>query len=109
MLIILNSRSLFAKPGAVSTHAHFISFCSGPPLLHGTITSLISTLFLVVSDVAFIRSYYYGMFLGYLLLDFINGLVLLPVLLSMFGDRKVIIPQKEQQKRRSVQVHQWVR
>eukprot|EP00041_Stephanoeca_diplocostata_P029097 m.849985 g.849985 ORF g.849985 m.849985 type:complete len:417 (+) comp23491_c0_seq18:3954-5204(+) len=76
----------------------------GPPLVHGFVTSLISTLFLVVADVAFIRSYYFGMFLGYLVLDCLNGLVLLPVLLSMFGDRKVVIPEKELKKRQTVKV-----
>lgn len=98
------SNYIVDTPPANACHHGPLHSTAGPPLLHGTITSLISTLFLVVSDVAFNRSYYFGMFLGYLFLDFINGLVLLPVLLSMYGDRKVAIPQKEQQKRRSVQV-----
>lgn len=76
----------------------------GPPMVHGAVTSLIATLFLAWSDVTFIRSYYFGMFFDFVVVAAPNGLVLLPVLLSLFGDNTVAIPKHERKKRQTVKV-----
>ena len=58
----------------------------GTPVLHGIVTSLITTLFLALSNTAFIRQYYFFMFFFMLVIASINGLVFLPVMLTLFGD-----------------------
>lgn len=74
----------------------------GPPMVHGAVTSFIALLFLVTSDLAFIRNYYFGMFFVLVLIAAANGLILLPVLLSLFGDSTIVIPAHEKVKRASV-------
>ena len=58
----------------------------GPAMMHGMITSLISIAFLGASETKFIREYYFQMYAYMLLIAAANGLILLPVLLSLFGD-----------------------
>ena len=58
----------------------------GPAMVHGLITSLISIAFLGASETKFIREYYFQMYAYMLLIAAANGLILLPVLLSLVGD-----------------------
>lgn len=58
----------------------------GPPVIHGGVTSLIASAVLGMSDMPFVRAYYFFMFFLMVLIASVNGLVLLPVLLSIFGD-----------------------
>jgi len=58
----------------------------GPPVIHGGITSLIASAVLGMSEMPFVRAYYFFMFFLMVLIASVNGLVLLPVLLSIFGD-----------------------
>jgi hypothetical protein len=58
----------------------------GEPVFFGMVSSLISSLFLAVSETEFIRQYYYAMFFVMIIIASLNGLVLLPVLLSFVGD-----------------------
>ena len=58
----------------------------GPPVIHGGVTSLIASAVLGMSQLPFVRAYYFFMFFLMVLIASVNGLVLLPVLLSIFGD-----------------------
>lgn len=69
----------------------------GPPMVHGAVTSMIAAAFLVTSEVAFIRTYYFGMFFLLVVVAFLNGIVLLPVLLSLFGDTTMKVPERGDQ------------
>jgi predicted RND superfamily exporter protein len=64
---------------------HALTFM-GPPIVHGVVTTLISTAFLATNDLGFIREYYFFMFFVLVLIASWNGLVVLPVLLSLIGD-----------------------
>ena len=58
----------------------------GPAVIHGGVTSLIASAVLAMSGIAFIQQYYFFMFFFMVVIASLNGLVLLPVLLSLFGD-----------------------
>lgn len=62
----------------------------GDPMFFGMLSSLISCSFLAVSDTEFIRQYYFAMFFAMIIIAALNGFVLLPVLLSLFGDSALI-------------------
>lgn len=58
----------------------------GPAVIHGGITSLIASAVLAMSGIPFIQQYYFFMFFFMVVIASVNGFVLLPVLLSLFGD-----------------------
>jgi len=82
-----------AEPNAASSPGedrqrrviHAMTFM-GPPIVHGVVTTLISTAFLATNDMRFIFEYYFFMFFVMVLIASFNGLVLLPVLLSLIGE-----------------------
>eukprot|EP00049_Salpingoeca_infusionum_P018657 m.358196 g.358196 ORF g.358196 m.358196 type:complete len:1579 (+) comp18070_c0_seq1:103-4839(+) len=57
----------------------------GSALFHGSFTSLLATLFIAGSNTGFIRQYFFGMFFASIVVSTLNGLVFLPVLLSLLG------------------------
>ncbi|EGD73466.1 hypothetical protein PTSG_05169 [Salpingoeca rosetta] len=57
----------------------------GTPLFNGAMSSLIAVLFIVGSRTGFIRDYYFSMFFATIVIAFLNGIILLPVLLSLVG------------------------
>ena len=57
----------------------------GTPLFNGLVSSVLAILFILGTDTGFIRDYYFSMFFATLAIAFLNGLVLLPVLLSLVG------------------------
>ena len=62
----------------------------GEPMFFGMLSSLISSAFLAFSATEFIRQYYFAMFFVMIVIASVNGLVLLPVLLSFVGDSPMI-------------------
>jgi len=58
----------------------------GEPMFFGMASSLISCAFLAFSETEFIRQYYFAMFFAMIVIASLNGLILLPVLLSFVGD-----------------------
>jgi len=61
----------------------------GPPIVHASITTIISICFLATNALGFIREYYFFMFFIMVLIGNFNGLVVLPVLLSLLGDEPI--------------------
>lgn len=57
----------------------------GPAMVHGLITSIISVCFLAASQTPVIRDYYFQMYVNMMLIAGANGLILLPVVLSVVG------------------------
>eukprot|EP00056_Hartaetosiga_gracilis_P008615 m.124314 g.124314 ORF g.124314 m.124314 type:complete len:1557 (+) comp12952_c0_seq3:165-4835(+) len=57
----------------------------GTAMFHGGASSILATLFIAGSDTGFIREYYFGMFFATIIVAFLNGMVLLPVVLSFIG------------------------
>jgi hypothetical protein len=62
----------------------------GEPMILGSVSSMISCAFLAASDTNFIVQYYFAMFFVLIVIATINGLVLLPVMLSFVGDSALI-------------------
>jgi hypothetical protein len=61
----------------------------GPAIVHGSVTSLIAAAALSLSSIQFIVEYYFFMFFFMVVIATLNGLLLLPVLLSLMGDSPV--------------------
>eukprot|EP00055_Hartaetosiga_balthica_P016077 m.99840 g.99840 ORF g.99840 m.99840 type:complete len:1558 (+) comp9034_c2_seq1:60-4733(+) len=57
----------------------------GTAMFHGAASSILATLFIAGSDTGFIREYYFGMFFATIVVSFLNGMIFLPVVLSVFG------------------------
>lgn len=68
----------------------------GWPMFFGGATTLITTAFLAASDIPFIRAYYFEMFFGMTVISLANGLILVPVLLSLpyVGDSPLMSPEQ---------------
>lgn len=62
------------------------------PMIFGGLTTLITSAFLATSDIPFIRQYYFEMFFAMTIICLANGMVLVPVLLSLpyIGDSSLI-------------------
>eukprot|EP00055_Hartaetosiga_balthica_P015606 m.93335 g.93335 ORF g.93335 m.93335 type:complete len:1568 (-) comp8910_c0_seq1:842-5545(-) len=57
----------------------------GTPLLNGFVSTAIALLFISNSQTEFIRLYYFAMFFSTIVVAFLNGIFVLPVLFSLFG------------------------
>ncbi|EGD72356.1 hypothetical protein PTSG_00376 [Salpingoeca rosetta] len=57
----------------------------GTAMFHGAVSSILTTLFIAGSDTGFIREYFFGMFFATVVVCSLNGMVLLPVVLSLIG------------------------
>ncbi|BFZ16560.1 hypothetical protein BsWGS_19599 [Bradybaena similaris] len=63
------------------------------PVLHGAISTFLGILMLVGTDFEFIVKYFFNVLTALIVIGLFNGLVLLPVLLSLFGPRGEVIPK----------------
>ena len=57
----------------------------GAPMVHGAISTLIAVAFIFGSRTPFLVKYYAGLFCAMIVISFLNGMVLLPVILSFIG------------------------
>ena len=55
------------------------------PVIHGGISTLLGIIMLLFSPFEFIISYFFGVLCALILLGMINGLAVLPVLVSLIG------------------------
>jgi Niemann-Pick C1 protein len=62
----------------------------GPAVIHGGVSSLIASAVLAMSGMPIIQAYYFFMFFMMVVVASVNGFILLPVLLSIFGDVPVV-------------------
>ena len=55
------------------------------PIFNGSVTTFLGIIMLAFAELPFIRQYFFAVLLSIVLLGALNGLVLLPVILSLFG------------------------
>ncbi|ROT81126.1 putative hedgehog receptor patched [Penaeus vannamei] len=63
------------------------------PVLHGAASTLLSSLMLLFSEFEFIRRYFFYVLLALTVLGVIDGLLFLPVLLSLVGPPAEVVPR----------------
>jgi hypothetical protein len=68
----------------------------GMPMFHGAVSSILAVLFIAGSKTPFLRNFYFQMFAMIIVVAFVNGTVLLPVLLSLFGASSIHVDHAEE-------------
>ena len=63
----------------------------GTAMFHGALSSIITTLFIAGSETGFIREYFFGMFFATVVVCSLNGMVFLPVVLSLVGPAAISV------------------
>ncbi|XP_063841882.1 protein patched-like [Scylla paramamosain] len=63
------------------------------PVLHGAASTLLASLMLLFSEFDFIRRYFFSVLLALTVLGILDGLVFLPVLLSLVGPPAEVVPR----------------
>jgi predicted RND superfamily exporter protein len=58
-----------------------------PPMLNGALSSFLAVIPLIFARFPFFRTYYFGMFALMIIVAFVNGMIVLPVVLSLIGPR----------------------
>ncbi|ESO92335.1 hypothetical protein LOTGIDRAFT_71238, partial [Lottia gigantea] len=64
------------------------------PVVHGAISTLLGIIMLVGAEFDFIVKYFFNVLSALIVIGLLNGLILLPVLLSVFGPNGEIIPKE---------------
>ncbi|XP_069128023.1 protein patched homolog 1-like [Argopecten irradians] len=65
------------------------------PVVHGAISTLLGIVMLLSAEFEFIVKYFFNVLAALVLIGLFNGLVLLPVLLSLFGPKGEVRPKGE--------------
>ncbi|KAK3867862.1 hypothetical protein Pcinc_026703, partial [Petrolisthes cinctipes] len=63
------------------------------PVLHGAASTLIASFMLLFSEFDFIRRYFFYVLLALTMFGMLDGLVILPVLLSLVGPPAEVVPR----------------
>ena len=66
----------------------------GTAMFHGAVSSIITTLFIAGSNTAFIREYFFGMFFATVVVCSLNGMLFLPVVLSLVGPAPIAVEKE---------------
>lgn len=67
------------------------------PVIHGALSTLLGILMLGFSEFEFVQKYFFVVMSALIIIGLINGLVLLPVLLSLIGpscEVRIIFPKQ---------------
>lgn len=67
-----------------------------PPMINGALSSFLPILVLVGAKFPFFRAYYFGMFTAVIIIAFLHGAVLLPVILSLVGPKPLVLDDEEE-------------
>jgi len=61
------------------------------PIFNGSVTTFLGIIMLAFAELPFIRKYFFAILISIVFLGLLNGLVLLPVILSLFGPPAQVI------------------